>query len=123
MIPRTFSARERREIDELPADARRARFFEIWTLKESYLKALGVGLEPELDSFEFSLGQGRKLTASIPGESPWSFSLYQPDAFHRLALAYNATARTAIIFRKQVDHDTSEPDENCVLLAQSAPRS
>lgn len=39
----TFSQRERDVISRLPAVRRRAAFFEIWTRKESLLKALGIG--------------------------------------------------------------------------------
>jgi 4'-phosphopantetheinyl transferase len=43
-VERFFSAAERTELDALPEPRRVAHFFELWTLKEAYLKATGEGL-------------------------------------------------------------------------------
>src|SRR5262245_28337828 len=54
---RHFSAREAMALTRcVDDDARRQRFFEIWTLKEAFLKASGVGLSglPDSASFEFT---------------------------------------------------------------------
>jgi 4'-phosphopantetheinyl transferase len=40
---RTFTAREQRALCEVRGCERTARFYETWTRKEAYLKALGVG--------------------------------------------------------------------------------
>lgn len=51
---RFFADPEVLELRALPDDeARRVRFFEIWTLKEAYLKANGAGLHLPLGSFWF----------------------------------------------------------------------
>lgn len=48
---RFFAPEERNALEAFEGDERVAEFFRIWTLKEAYLKALGVGLRRALDSF------------------------------------------------------------------------
>jgi hypothetical protein len=48
-----FSAQEVEELRKLPADQQAQRFFAYWTLKESYIKARGLGLAIPLDKFSF----------------------------------------------------------------------
>ncbi|MFI5300954.1 MAG: 4'-phosphopantetheinyl transferase family protein, partial [Polyangiales bacterium] len=50
---RVYVDRELAQIAALPADARRAAFYRLWTLKESYMKAVGLGFHLEPTSFEF----------------------------------------------------------------------
>ena len=51
---RYFSARECEELFALPVEQQRSRFFDYWTLKESYIKAWGLGLSIPLKDFSFS---------------------------------------------------------------------
>jgi 4'-phosphopantetheinyl transferase len=56
---RVFSTDERRELDALTSDAaRRSRFFQLWTLKEAYIKAIGKGLAAPLTEITFELADG-----------------------------------------------------------------
>jgi 4'-phosphopantetheinyl transferase len=48
---RYFSREEQAELQGLPVAEMRRRFFAIWTCKEAYLKAIGLGLRIPLDSF------------------------------------------------------------------------
>src|SRR5690606_35000212 len=50
---RYFAASEHRRIAQLSGPAQREQFFRVWTLKEAYLKACGLGLRIALDSFAF----------------------------------------------------------------------
>jgi 4'-phosphopantetheinyl transferase len=52
---RYFSAIETNELFSLPKDQQRHRFFDYWTLKESYIKAWGLGLAIPLKDFSFSI--------------------------------------------------------------------
>lgn len=50
---RYFSASELADLRALPEPLQRARFFDLWTLKEAYIKACGMGLAIPLGSFSF----------------------------------------------------------------------
>jgi len=52
---RFFSPQVNVNLQALPASHRKTAFFNCWTRKEAYLKALGVGLSHALDQFEVSL--------------------------------------------------------------------
>lgn len=51
---RFFSPRERAALRELPSDLRRTAFYTLWTSKEAYLKARGVGLSLPLNGIDIS---------------------------------------------------------------------
>ena len=51
---RNFSETERAYLRSLPADEFKAGFFACWTLKESFIKAIGKGLSYPLDGFSVS---------------------------------------------------------------------
>jgi len=52
---RFFSPSETKELFSLPNDQQRHRFFDYWTLKESYIKAWGLGLAIPLKDFSFTI--------------------------------------------------------------------
>src|SRR5262245_60905547 len=52
---RYFAPAEVAALRSLPAGAQRDRFYEYWTLKESYMKARGLGLALPLGKFWFTL--------------------------------------------------------------------
>ena len=55
LMDRFFAPEEAAELGVLPPDMLRDRFFLTWTLKEAYLKALGLGLAQPLGSFALRL--------------------------------------------------------------------
>ncbi|MFT7005817.1 MAG: 4'-phosphopantetheinyl transferase [Colwellia sp.] len=61
---RYFSAIETKELFSLPKEQQRHRFFDYWTLKESYIKAWGLGLAIPLKDFSFN------ITDAIVEKSP-----------------------------------------------------
>jgi len=52
-----FSPHEVGDLRALPNELQRERFFAYWTLKESYIKARGLGLAIPLDQFSFLLSE------------------------------------------------------------------
>jgi len=87
-----FAARELEGLRALPTlEMRRARALDLWTLKESYIKARGMGLSLPLDRFSFVFDDPAEVRIVIDpalddAGDRWTFR--QLDvAGHRLALA------------------------------------
>jgi 4'-phosphopantetheinyl transferase len=83
LVRRFFSAAEIAAYEQLEPHARSPAFFNCWTRKEAYVKAVGRGLGLPLDSFDVSLGDGaeaRLLRASGTGDDgrAWSLAALQP---------------------------------------------
>jgi 4'-phosphopantetheinyl transferase len=61
---RYFSDLECRALNALPPDRQQQRFFAYWTLKESYIKARGMGLAIPLGKFSFDFADTGQFTFS-----------------------------------------------------------
>ncbi|MGE0326350.1 MAG: 4'-phosphopantetheinyl transferase superfamily protein [Polyangiaceae bacterium] len=88
-----FSELEQAELRQIPEERRQARFYEVWTLKEAYIKAIGMGLSQPLHQFSFALsaeGGAQFEPAPKRPAQPWAFYLDQPSELHQLALALGA---------------------------------
>jgi 4'-phosphopantetheinyl transferase len=88
---RYFSPQEVAELHMLPAARQPFRFFEYWTLKESYIKADGKGLSIPLDHFSFELVHEPAIRISFHEAlddlaERWRFWLLQPAAGHLAAV-------------------------------------
>ena len=55
-----FTLEESKALLALPNDKQRERFFDLWALKESYIKAKGLGLALSLKSFSFDFSGIKK---------------------------------------------------------------
>lgn len=71
---RYFTAEENRAIKS--AEDKKEMFFRIWTLKESYIKALGLGLSLSLKDFSISLGDKIQVTCNGV-KADYSFSEFR----------------------------------------------
>ena len=87
-----FSVDEVTQLRATPPELQQARFFEYWTLKESYIKARGFGLALPLGDFAFKLNPpGPPEITFEPAleDDPrtWQFLQDWPTPQHRLGLA------------------------------------
>lgn len=71
-----FTPAEQAGMAALPPAARRTRALELWTLKEAYMKARGLGFSLPVQSFEIQFGAGPSLHVLEP---PPDASLADPD--------------------------------------------
>jgi 4'-phosphopantetheinyl transferase len=88
---RYFSSLEVRDLLLLSTEDRIARFFDLWTLKEAYIKARGMGLSIPLDSFSYffkSEGEvGISFSHSDDDPKNWKIWEFLPDQDYRLSIA------------------------------------
>ena len=87
-----FSPGEIAWLDSTPAAEQPNRFFEIWTLKEAYLKARGTGLSLPLKEFSVCAMGDVAATISFCGSivddpAAWQFHRSQITPQHQLAVA------------------------------------
>ena len=94
---RFFSVPEREVLRALPQEVRKEAFFNCWTRKEAYLKAVGEGLAAPLDSFDVTLAPGeppRMLTLEGDPEraARWFFHHLVPAEMYVGAIAVEGGA-------------------------------
>lgn len=92
-----FSAAEVASLLPLDEDARRDRFFLYWTLKESYIKARGMGVSLPLTLISFARSTGDNavldLDPSLDDDaSSWTFEIFRPGPDVRGAVAARASS-------------------------------
>ena len=94
---RYFTAEEARNLEALPIELQPTRFYSLWTLKESWMKALGRGVGAGLDNAAFSLDdehQVQGLSFAASDAADWRFWQYAPSKEHLMALALRAPGAT-----------------------------
>jgi len=87
---RFFAPAEVADLRTLSFEAATQRFFQYWTLKESYIKARGMGLSLPLDQFWFELGDDPSihfLPGIVDDSERWCFSQQRLDSGHFVATA------------------------------------
>jgi 4'-phosphopantetheinyl transferase len=89
LAERYFSASEVRRLRSLPACEQPRRFFAYWTLKESYIKARGLGLALPLDQFSFLLDEEISVVfdRTLDDDAArWRFALLDAPPHHMIAV-------------------------------------
>jgi 4'-phosphopantetheinyl transferase len=122
---RFFSPVEVASLRALPPELQHQRFFEYWTLKESYIKARGMGLSIPLDQFDFNFQGDKQVSLSVsPGlndrAARWRFWQFRPSAQHLAALCVERSDHSAqqLEIRKVVPFLTEDSIE-CPILRTS----
>lgn len=87
-----FSMQEIEDLNRLPTQQQMLRFFDYWTLKESYIKARGMGLAIPLRQFSFHFVTDRLTRFSIDPQlkddaDQWRFWRIALTTRYRIAVA------------------------------------
>lgn len=95
---RSFSQREQDYLHHSPPALKRQRFFEIWTLKEAYIKARGLGLSIPLESFSVLMKEGQPPSVELEvaleeNAQNWHFFQWRPVESYVVSLAVDAERR------------------------------
>lgn len=88
---RFFSAYENAQLNQITADKKEAAFFQLWTCKEAFIKAIGEGLSFPLHDFDIALDKETPSICQIKGDksaaSAWSILSISTHAQYAAALA------------------------------------
>ena len=104
LVAINFSARERETWSALPPSLRERGFFECWTRKEAFVKAIGEGLSHPLDAFDVSLHPDEPPALLRLEHAPkelcrWSLYALDPAVGYASSLAVEAASATLRCFR------------------------
>lgn len=75
LAERFFSPGEQQALRDLPETRARRAFFDCWSRKEAYVKAIGLGLSYPLDAFDVSV----EREAHLHGQAGWRLSDAAPE--------------------------------------------
>ncbi|QNP48171.1 4'-phosphopantetheinyl transferase family protein [Diaphorobacter aerolatus] len=104
-----FSEAEMSALESLPRPLQDRRFFELWTLKESYVKARRSGMQIALDSFAFSLlpdDDHIGFTTSDQTGHHWSFWQMEATPDHLVSLCAATHRALPLVCREAMPFDT-----------------
>ncbi|HEY1253267.1 MAG TPA: 4'-phosphopantetheinyl transferase superfamily protein [Terracidiphilus sp.] len=123
---RFFSLRERVALDSCPPGMRDELFFEYWTLKESYVKACGMGLSIPIHRFGFEFPNPHEIAVFFNEElsetaGRWRFWQFRPRENQVAAVCAQiaGAGRENPAIRKIVPL-VSEQTMNCSIQRKSA---
>ena len=112
-IAERFFARAEAEALERTSDDQKApQFMELWTLKEAYVKAVGLGLLQPLTELSFDLSRETRIGYDLPldvDRETWTFALFAPLPSVRMAVAVSEESGEAVRFIVR-PADTAEHD-------------
>ena len=108
LIDRVCSLDERRQIAALAPAEWAMRFFDVWTLKEAYVKALGVGIGAPLHQISFDLRTPHAIAASLlDWGGGWWFALLRAGNGHVAVAAATAGGVTPMLDAAAIGIDGS----------------
>ncbi len=113
LAERFFAPHEAAALRRVDASERPTRVLEYWTLKESYVKARGLGLAIPLTGFSFDLPAGApddisiRFTPAIDDDATrWQFTLERFGRDHLVATAVERESREPV---RITLHEAVEP--------------
>jgi len=110
-----------------------SQFYTHWTLKESYIKAVGIGLGFDLQSCSFSIHQNGKAASisihSKPFDPNWTFHIYPESEFakeHVVSIGFGPISDAQIDFlktfpKKNLDLNNNNTTTTTTPLPQRIP--
>ena len=111
---RHFAEDEIKNLFALSATEQRRRFFELWTLKEAYIKARGEGIFIGLGNFSFEIDTYAAndiginfISDSFDVPNNWQFYSTTPEPDYRVSVAVNLQQPTFKVIRR--DHNGTFP--------------
>ena len=92
LVSRYFSPSEQKALLELPPDLHRAAFYHIWTQKEAFIKAIGLGLSYPLDAFDVQPDprQPGAILSARDHPGPWVMHTFSPVPGYHAAVCHAA---------------------------------
>lgn len=87
LADRFLAPREANDVAARPAEQREERFFRYWTLRESYVKALGVGLADAHTGISFTIGDDDAIAIDGTESQRWRFWHMRPSAVHTVCVS------------------------------------
>ena len=122
---RFFSPAEVEELEGLKGPIKQDRFFEYWTLKESYIKARGMGLSIPLAQFSFHFSKNKPIRIAFDPRlrddpDQWQFWLLSPTPVHQAALCVRRkTGTPSTLFIKKAVPLVGEEAFECPIATGS----
>ncbi|MFH1455223.1 MAG: 4'-phosphopantetheinyl transferase superfamily protein [bacterium] len=119
-----LNKKEVQDIDIMQASGRPVRFFTYWTLRESFVKAMGEGLSLLSKPLYFSLGgDNQSITffseASLTDAKNWKFIVLKTvDNFYAISVAVKSSEKSRTIFSVYNVKKSSETND-VVCLAKT----
>ncbi|TKH96149.1 4'-phosphopantetheinyl transferase family protein [Bacillus cereus] len=104
-VSQFFSAMEVKNLNAKPYTERINHFYDIWTLKESYIKALGKGLSIPLDSFTIKKNSKEDIIVEQDiNNASYFFTQYPIDSNYKLSICAMSNRFPNNIVRKCIDN-------------------
>lgn len=100
-----FSAEEYKMLMAKSPEDQQRFFFDLWTLKESYIKAIGKGLSISLKSFTVTLLEDGEITVKLGNKlTNWTLKQYDLNPEYKMSVcAVHKTFPDTIILKKLKD--------------------
>lgn len=107
MATMVFSDKEISYLESITEEAWPKNFFSLWTLKEAYIKAIGLGFSAPLKQITFDIASPEITVhlASEPGDDAamWQLQSFSPNGVHQLAVASKKNGSGDDIVFRQLD--------------------